>query len=637
MDRDVTRRSFIGGGILAAMTFGTGAFSLTGCAQGSSSDTGSGTDTVDAGGGRSCISLSTDVLVVGAGGAGVQAAISARTSGVDVLVIDKKQWGHCGNSGLHYSGRMTSSDFGIEGDNVETQLEDACIQGGYMIDQDLGVEVLQAYADDMVTLASENYGDLHFRDYTNGKPLIGKSSNKPRLWPGFKLNNMAYRALEYGVQVMDYCAMTKILANENGQVVGVTALDFRTGNLYLIRAKSIVLATGGDTGLWGAGCVAAKYGGGCENLVGDGHALAAPLGVRFRDLEFRSLYTALGIIYPTGFSNFGCAYCADMSTFADNDGNAYLKEKIDAGEKVSLREATFEWYKVVEGGKGTSQGGVWAAADSYLVGTGGGISKQGFSSDAYDQLRLTWTKNGYDLNHVEAAPQQIYDYGGIVTNIKGETGIQGLYAAGEISMHSGAGYGSMRMFSSALVMGKRAGISAAEFAMDNSILSVDADEVMAECDRVYGMLEAEPDTKIAPHELKHRIQDTAWKGSGAMRSEKRCNEALLELDEEERDLANVYIRDKSRICNLEWMEAISLANMITMARMDTLASVTRTESRGSHIRNEYPDMDNDNWLKNVYIELKNGSFEVSTEETNLTLFKPEPGLIPQGGGTLEDF
>ncbi|NTU89842.1 MAG: FAD-binding protein [Actinobacteria bacterium] len=637
MSTDLTRRTFLGGGALAAaVAIGSGAFSLAGCSA-EKTTAGATGSSGNSSGSAGYETINTDVVVVGAGGAGVQAAISAKAEGAEVIIIDKKQWGHCGNSGLHYSGRMTSSDFGIEGDNVDVNLEDACIQGCYIVDQALGREVLEAYAEDRVTLVSENYGDLHFRDYTNGKPLVGKSSNRPRVWPGFKLNNMAYKALANGVMVMDYCTMTKIVTDAENRVVGVTALDFRTGRFYLIRAKSVVLATGGDCGLWGAASVASRYGGGCENLVGDGQALAAPLGVKFRDLEFRALYANFGIINPTGISNFGCAWCSDFANFKDNDGNQYLKAAVDAGEKVTVRKSVYEWYKVAEEGKASPHGGIFAPADTYLVGTGGGISKQGFSSDAYDQLKLTWERAGVDLSNLEAAPQQIYDYGGIITNINGETGVDGLYAAGEVAMHSGAGYGAMRMFSSALVMGKRAGSAAASRAKDMDMPTIVWDQVTAECERVYGFLENDPSTKVRPHELKHKVQDSAWKGSGALRSEKRCTEALAEFDAEESELENLYIQDKSRICNLEWMEALAIKNMITMAKMDTLASLERKESRGTHLRNEYPEMNNDEWVKNVCIQLEGDEFVVTVEDVNIVDFKPEPGKFPLGGGTLEAF
>lgn len=638
MSTEVSRRTFLGGSALAAVTMlGSGALSLGGCAPKSSSSAAESNKREQTAGSHAYETIQTDVVIIGAGGAGVQAAISATAEGARTIIIDKKQWGHCGNSGLHYSGRMASSDFGIDGDNVDVNLEDACKQGCYMVDQGLGREVLEAYAQDRVTLMSENYGDLHFRDYTNGKPLVGMSSNRPRVWPGFKLNNMAYRALANGVTVMDYCTMTKIIVDTDNKPTGVTAIDFRTGTLYAIRAKAVILATGGECGLWGAGTVASKYGGGCENLIGDGHALAAPLGVRFRDLEFRALYSNLGIINPTGISNFGCAWVSNFKDFTDKNGTKYLADQVASGEKLSLRTAIYEWYKIVEEGNASPHGGVYGAADTYLVGTGGGISRQGFSSDAYDQLKLTWERHGLDLQNLEAAPQQIYDYGGIITDINGYTGVDGLYAAGEVAMHSGAGYGAMRMFSSALVMGKRAGASAATYAGDIDIPSIDWTQVDAECERVFGILETESSTKIRAHELKHRIQDSAWKGSGALRSERRCNEALAELDQEEADLSNLYVMDKSRTCNIEWMEALALQSMITMARLDTLASLERKESRGTHLRNDYPDMDNDEWIKNVYLKQENGEVVVTTEAVNIIDFEPEPGKFPQGGDSLEGF
>ncbi len=581
--------------------------------------------------------IDVDVLVIGAGAAGTEAAISAAGAGAHVVVVDKKEFGHCGDSGMHFSGRMTSSDFELEDDCPADMLQEACDVGAYIVDQELGMQVAQAYYDDRVTLKSENYGDIHFRDPETGKPYIGYSRDKHRLWNGFKLSNMSYAALKSGVEVMDYCVVTKLMADENGAAVGATAVDFKTGELYYFRAKSIVLATGGETGIWGAGTVSAKYGGGVYSLTGDGHSLAAPLGVEFRDLEFRSLYTYFGPITPASISNLCCLYSSDLSSYEDAEGDKVFEGMTD--DELTLRRVHYEFERVLREGKAGPNGGLFAPIDDYYTGNfaQAALNDRSYLADCWDQVKVVWEKNGADFSHMEVAPQLTYDYGGIVTNISGETGVDGLYAAGECAMHTGAQYKVFREFSSALVMGHRAGLAAAERAAGIAAVSMDADEIGQECARVLGLLSNEPENPVSVHELRCRVMDSAYKGSGNFRSETKCNEALAELDEEEALLPSMRVGDKSRVCNLEWMEALEVAHMIRMARMDTLASLTRTESRGTHLRNEYPEQDNDNWIKNVYVKEVDGSFQVDVRDTVITDFPAPAGTFDMGGGVLENY
>lgn len=643
MHNDITRRSAVKmmGATAGAALAGASVFSAQRTYASETADTDAAaqntatsepTDSTDA-----ITTYQVDVLVVGAGAAGTRAAIEAANAGASVIIMDKKAFGHCGDSGMHYSGRMTSSCFGIDGDSVDVQLQDAVEVGEYIVNQQFGREVLQGYADDEVTLESENYGDIHVRDYKTGKPYIGYSANKPRLWVGFKLSNMSYNCIESGATIMDYCVVTKILTDEDGAAAGAVALNFKTGEIFAVLAKSVILATGGDTNLWGAGTIAAQHGGGAVNLTGDGHAFAAHLGAECRDLEFRSLYNSFGPM-TTSISNFCVLYSSDMSTYTDANGDPLFADTDP--DQMSLRNTIVQYEKAVMDGRVGPLGGVYADIDRYDAGNADGvpgISDEGYVGDLWDQLKIHWEKQGMDFNHMEVGPQSTYDFGGIVTDITGSTGVDGLYAAGECAMHCGAQYQVFRMFSSALVMGKRAGAAAAERAASLDPAPVDRAQVTAEIARVNALLINDPADPIRVHELRHRVQDSAWKGSGALRSDTKCSEALAELDQEEADLANMYVADKSRICNVEWMESLEIANMIEMARMDTLAAQARTESRGTHLRAEYPEQDNDNWIKNVYVFERDGQLTTEVRDTDTSLIEVPGGKEDLGGGVLEGF
>ncbi len=114
--------------------------------------------------------LATDVLVIGAGQAGVEAAITAARCGAEVIIVDKKRFGRCGDSGQHSFGCMTSSELGLEGDSPEVQLEDAVRSGEWIVDQELGAAVMEAYAEERILLKSENWGNIHARGARTGEP-----------------------------------------------------------------------------------------------------------------------------------------------------------------------------------------------------------------------------------------------------------------------------------------------------------------------------------------------------------------------------------------------------------------------------------------------------------------------------------
>lgn len=575
----------------------------------------------------------TDVLIIGAGAAGVEAAITAASAGANVIIVDKKRFGRCGDSGHHSSGFVSSNWMGLDGDTPDRALEDAVASSEGLIDQELGRAVLQAYADDKVTLKSENYGNIHQRDPRTGEPILAGPPGRRRQWNGYKLYNHAYEAIRLGCKVLDYCMTTRLLTAADGRVAGATAIDFRTGEFLVIRAKATILATGGDCQLFGAGTLVARHGGGCYGLTGDGHAMAARLGVEFRDLEFRSMYARGGPVVPTAignFLNFGTHATVGPEGYADKDGRKPMAGVPRA--ELTLRRVVYEVEKMAAEGRGGPHGGYFAPVEyeSHL-------KQWGFFMDDWRALQRLWERNGLDLSSLEQHFVHTYDFGGIVTNERGEAGPAGLYAAGECAMHAGGGYGVLRMFSSCFVTGRWSGRHAAARAREIEVPPIDAADVAREHERVFTLLARTPADPLRVHVVRHRVQDAAWTGSGAWRSDRKCRAALAALDRIERDdLPRLLVADKSPVCNLEWFEALETVNMVVMARLDTLAAMTRTESRGTHLRNEFPDADNERWLRNVYLKQVDGTLTVTTRPVAATRFPLPRGTRPQGGGTLPE-
>ncbi|WP_302963685.1 FAD-binding protein [uncultured Adlercreutzia sp.] len=632
---EVSRRSFFKGGAAAALggaaLLAPGA--LAGCASGESTKLGNSGSAEALAPGVPVI-YDADVVVVGSGVAGLQATIVAGEAGANVMVIDKKRFGHSGSSGMQTSGAMSSSEFEIDGDNPEVHLEDAVITGRYIVDQQLGKEVLQAYYDDRVLMESENDGNLMMRIPQTGTPLIGLSKGQHRRWIGYRNFNLARKAEATGARIVDSCTVTKILTDENGVVCGVTALDFKTGQFFAVRAKAVILATGGVNANWGAADVTGKYSGSASGLVGDGHALALPLGVEFRDLEFRS-HKGDGklLCAPVGIGLAGAAWEPGLQgaeTWTDKNGDRVFPD-IESEEELSAREMAVKFYDLKNRGLLGPNGGVFAKMN--LV---GGDDVGSPNEHVYTQYQLSWEANGALPETVEVAPVSVYDYGGIVTDVNGATGVEGLFAVGECAMHSGAAYGSFRMYSSAMVIGRRAAQAAVARAQSTNGPTLNEDEVVGERDRLDALLSNDPHDGISVIDLRRKVQDAAWLGAGALRSDAACQAALEALDECEALVPSMRVDGKSRLCNLNWFDAIEVPHMIAASRMVIMACQARTESRGTHMRADYPLEDNDNWLKNVYVFERDGKIVTEVREVvGGDVALPEGGTEDQGGGTIE--
>lgn len=631
----ISRRSFLKGGAVAALGSSAlfGAASLAGCApnggQTTKSDKSPG-ETMSLG---QLTIHDADVVVIGSGVAGLQTATSAAAAGASVIVIDKKRFGHSGSSGLQTSGAMSSSEFEIEGDSPRIHLEDAVETGRYIVDQELGSDILQGYYDDRVLMMSENTGNLHTRVPETSALVIGPSKGQNRRWIGYRNSNPARTVRAMGAQVMDYCSATKIFVDKKGAACGVAALNFKTGQFFVVRAKSVVIATGGPDALWGAADVTGKYSGCASGLVGDGHALAAPLGVQFKDLEFRShkgdgkLLFAVADMGVAGFP--WLPGTSGPETWTDKNGTPVFPG-ITSENDVTMRQMAVEFYRLKNEDRLGPHGGVFGSMKLQK-----NEDMQGPNEHPYNQTQLSWEGNNAMPEKVELVPVSVYDYGGIVTDAQGYTGVEGLFACGECAMHTGAAYSSFRMFSSAMVIGKRIGKTTAERAKQIEFSGLDSNAVSEEQKRIENILANDPSDSVSVIELRHKIQDAAWLGAGALRSDETCKAALEILDECEAQVSKVKVNDKSRICNMNWSEALEIPNMIKVSRMVVLACQARKESRGTHLRAEFPFEDNDNWIKNVYLSEKDGKLEVEVKDTALGLVDVPSGTVDQGGDVIE--
>jgi succinate dehydrogenase/fumarate reductase flavoprotein subunit len=243
--------------------------------------------------------------------------------------------------------------------------------------------------------------------------------------------------------------------------------------------------------------------------------------------------------------------------------------------------------------------------------------KQHMMPEVDAKLELTES----ELRMVEVIPGCLQGLGGPRINEKCETNVPGLYAAGEVTGNINGAFRSGTMLSQIIVFGRRAGLYAAEYAKTAQELPIDMNEVRAECDRVFGFLEPKPNG-VSPVEVKRKIWELTRKHLYVLRNGTGLKEAIEEIEEmKKKDLPRIQAAAIRRF-NLEWVDSIEVPVMLDVAEMMAKSALFRTESRGCHYREDFPEMDNMNWIKHTLLKKVEDKMKLSKAPVVMTRLKP---------------
>ena len=575
--------------------------------------------------------IETDVLIIGGGGAGIIAAIESAKYGADVTLVAKGLFGH--------SGCTPAAMGGIAGFPVRDPRDswwqhfcDTVIGGAFLNDQTL-VEVLVKDAP-MALLALEDWGCIFDRDNDGGPYLrqFGGHTYRRSVSSGDRsgaemIKGLKARLLKSPVRVLDEIDVTRLLTNELGEVVGATAVDIRNGKFLVFKAKAIILATGGMGKVFPISFAA-------DWNVGDGYYMAMLAGARVIDLEMMQWHPT-AIWWPPGLRSM-------MGTEAlrSEGGRLYNKH----GERLMIKYSP-EWldvatrdfvsrsiYQEYIAGNATENGGIY-------------LSLTHIPADIIEQRLPTMLSNllsaGIDIRTepFEVTPASHYTDGGVVVDVLGESeDIPGLYVAGETS---GGVHGGNRLGSNSLpdliVAGTRAGQSAAIRAKRLKKVSkrtkISQSQIKEERLRVFAPLEREDG--ISPLELRDRHLDLTWKYISVIRDGNGLRRAIAEMDAMwSEELPKVSVSDGTKTWNYEWLEALDLYPRLFTSQAMAMSALLRTESRANHYRQDYPFIDNKNWLKNIEVSYVasnptlSKTIKTSTRPVRITLLTPEADGLP---------
>jgi succinate dehydrogenase / fumarate reductase flavoprotein subunit len=544
--------------------------------------------------------LSTDVLIVGAGGAGMYAAVAAARNGASVILLDKSL---IGRGGATVMAQMTvAAALGQqEPDHWTLHLEDTLRAGRGLCNEELAALVCEAGPKRILEM--ESWGARWAREDGHIKQEMAPGHSRRRCCYVDFLNTGPAVAATLRRKVSEIpeirrisnLAVIEILVHE-GRAVGAVALDINKSDLVTFQAKAMVLAAGGLTKLY-------KRNSASANMAGEAYALALQAGAELVDMEFVQFFP-IGHLAPRlvgmdpimwdpfRYKLGGKLLNGRFEEFVDRYGGA------DFGKYTATRDlASYAILKEVEAGRGSPHGGAYLdfrhIAERDLRAAFGPV---------IDRL-LT---NGIDLNKtpVEVGPMAHYHMGGIRVDAEMETRIKTLYAAGEaVGGANGANRLSGNAITEAFVFGERAGSSAALAAQQASIAWNPA-AVDAHAAPIRELISRRPKNGVSPAACQTELQNVMWKMAGPFRTGDKLAAALKRIQEMREELPNLAVGSEASF-NLDLQDWFELRAMLVTAEMVVTAALVRTESRGAHQREDFPDS-NTGFEKNQVLELTDG-------------------------------
>ncbi len=553
--------------------------------------------------------LDHDVIVIGAGLAGMRAALAAQQEGANVAVVSKV---HPVRSHSNAAQGGINAALTDRGDPWEDHAYATVKGSDYLGDQD-AIEVMAKEAGDAV-IELEHMGVIFSRD-EEGRLGTRRFGGQERARTFFvaditgqvMLHVLHEQLMKAGTKVYEEWFVTSLVMDE-GRCVGVTALEMMTGELHLIRANAVILATGG------LGRVFEPSTNGLI-VTGDGMALAYEAGGSLMDMEMVQYH-------PTTLKSNGV-----LITEAARGEGAYLLNK--DGERFMERYAP----NMME----LASRDVVSRAEQTEINEGRGIDGcvlldlrhlgRNFIEERLRYINeVTMDFLGMDLadQPIPIRPGMHYQMGGVKTNVDGATQIPGLYAAGEcacVSVHGGNRLGANSLLDT-VIFGRRSGVAATEFALGKTVPAVSETVIDTEQRRLRSIIEREiGEDSVASIRLEMgQVMNenlAVFREKNGMEAAKR---KIVELKERARI---VGIRDKGRVYNTALLFSLELEFMLDCAEVIAASGLSREESRGAHFRVDMRERDDENFLKHTVATKSEKGPEISFSPVTITRWQPE--------------
>lgn len=533
-----------------------------------------------------------DVVCIGGGGGGTTAAVTAARGGARVALISKEPLGY-GNTRISGGGVATD-------DMPQDFFEDLMTSGQGLSRPRLARTVAEGAADAVTLL--QDYGNV-FRTTPAGTPEV-------RLRGGHRKARSAmcaYRGRSMGQSLRGIAAKEDIdvfeemmvgrLLTADGSVCGLVGLDLIGGQFHWFHTPAIVLATGGAGWLYypHTDCV--------KSAVGDGFALALEAGAELMDME-QVQFLPFAVTHPRAHQGI---YCGEPSNLAGPEGrllNAKGDLVLDRMDRRTRGEVSNAIWQEIVHGQPTEHGGL-------LLDISGNPEKDGRAiqekvGSIFEIVRYAYGERAYSGQEpLDVAPTAHHSLGGVRADERGCTRVKGLYAIGEVL---GGVHGGNRLAGAALtelfVLGKAAGQDA--IGRKELVPIREAQEEMAASLADVSQAMARQDGP-RPITLKEQVFDIMWQSVSGIRSEEGLQRGLERLEAVRRSFSQCRVSPLKRY-NIELLDYLELRLMLITAEAMLVSALERRESRGTHLREDYPEPDDERGARNIVLGMKDGKF-----------------------------
>ena len=545
-----------------------------------------------------------DIVIVGAGGAGMRAAIEAgphaKTAVISKLYPTRSHTGAA-------QGGMAAALANVEEDTWEWHTFDTVKGGDYLVDQD-AAEILAKEAIDAV-IDLENMG-LPFNRTPEGKidqrrfgghtRDHGKSPVRRACYAADRTGHMILQTLfqncvKLGINFFNEFYVLDVIMSEVdaiAQPAGVVAYELATGELHVFHSKAIIFATGGFGKIY-------KTTSNAHTLTGDGVGIIWRKGLPLEDMEFFQFH-------PTGLAGLGILLTegarGEGAILRNSSGERFMERYAPTIKDLAPRDIVARcMVQEVAEGRGAGPHKDYVLLDCTHLGA------EVLETKLPDITEFARTYLGVDpvVEPVPVMPTAHYAMGGIPTNVKAEvlrdndTVVPGLYAAGEcacVSVH-----GSNRLGTNSLldinVFGKRAGNNAVEYVKTATAAPLPSDPAAGVRTMINALRESTGTERIAA--IRKELQDEMDRNAQVFRTDESLQKVTETIHQLRERYKNVVVQDRGTRFNTDLLEAIELGFLLDLAEVVVYSARNRKESRGGHMRDDFPKRDDENYMKHT--------------------------------------